>query len=86
VDIRKCADGILNVISGVCVMLSGDDEQGYRYAAGIRQGDIRALVKEMNQQLNGRGGGKPFFAQGTLKAALSDAESFFAGKGFTFIV
>jgi alanyl-tRNA synthetase len=39
----------------------------------------------MNQQLDGRGGGKPNFAQGTFKAALSEAKSFFIGKGFTYI-
>lgn len=86
VDIRKCADEILNVNSGVCVLVSGDDELGYRYAAGVRQGDVRALVKEMNIQLKGRGGGKPIFAQGTFKAALAEAECFFTGKGFTPII
>ena len=34
-----------------------------RYAVGQRDGDVRALVQEMNGKLQGRGGGRPFFAQ-----------------------
>ena len=85
VEIRKCADEILNVCGGICVLLSGDDSQGYRYAAGIRDGDIRELVKEMNQKLNGRGGGKPFFAQGSLKGETDNLGKFFQEKGFAIL-
>lgn len=82
-DIRKCADEILNVCGGICVLMSGDDEAGYRYAAGIRDGDIRELVKAMNQDLSGRGGGKPFFAQGSLKGCRTEVEAFFKKRNFT---
>lgn len=85
VEIRKSADEILNVCGGICVLMSGDDSQGYRYAAGIRDGDIRELVKEMNQKLNGRGGGKPFFAQGSLKGDRANLEKFFQEKGFAIL-
>ena len=81
-EIRKCADEILNTCGGVCVLLSGDDDQGYRYAAGVRDGDIRDLVKEMNTQLDGRGGGKPEFCQGTLQAKQEMIHRFFQEKGY----
>ena len=84
-DIRKCTDDILDVCGGVCVLLSGDDDQGHPYAAGIRDGDIRDLIKEMNQSLNGRGGGKPFFAQGSLKGSMEDINRFFTNKHFKLI-
>ena len=83
VDIRKCADGILDQISGICIVLSGHDGQDFQYAAGIREGDIRPLVKEMNSRLNGRGGGKPIFAQGLIRASGMEAEEFFKMKGFS---
>ena len=83
VDVRKCADGILDQISGICVVLSGHDSREFQYAAGIREGDIRPLVKEMNGRLNGRGGGKPFFAQGLIRASGAEAEDFFKMKGFS---
>ena len=31
-------------------------------------GDLRQYTKEMNAALNGRGGGKPFFVQGSAQA------------------
>ena len=34
----------------------------------------------MNAALNGRGGGKPFFAQGSVQATKEQIEQFFAGK------
>ena len=82
VEIRKCADEILNGCGGICVLLSGDDNKGYRYAIGVRDGDIRDLVREMNKQLDGRGGGKPFFAQGSLQGKRDRLEEFFKKKGF----
>lgn len=82
VDVRKYADSILDQITGICMVFSGDDEKGRHYAAGIRKGDIRPLIKEMNQRLSGRGGGKPAFAQGVIKAADRDILSFMKEKGF----
>ena len=38
------------------------------------------LVKELNAQLHGRGGGKPFFAQGSIQAGRAEIEVFFAGR------
>jgi alanyl-tRNA synthetase len=35
-------------------------------------------VKELNQALQGRGGGKPDFAQGSVQGKKSDIEAFFA--------
>ena len=65
---------------GRCAVFSGNDQEGYKYAVGEKDGDLRVLVKEMNTVLNGRGGGKPFFAQGSVQAAKAEIEQFFAGK------
>ena len=83
--IRKCTDGILDDITGTGAVFSGDDREGYRYALGIREGDIRNLVKDMNQELNGRGGGKPVFAQGSVKADREEIRRYFTDKGYTVI-
>jgi len=57
--------------------------EGYKYALGQRDGDVRSLLKKMNLALNGRGGGKPFFAQGSLKGKQKEILEFFRGEGFT---
>jgi len=45
--------------------------------------DIAPLGKQLNSQLNGRGGGKPGFFQGSVKATRGEIEGFF-GKLFQF--
>ena len=84
-NIRKCADEVLNICGGICVLFSGDDEAGYRYAAGSRDGDIRDLVKDMDRALSGRGGGKPLFAQGTMKSSQQEIVKYFQGKSFAIL-
>ena len=76
-SVRKLAVAVMETCGGRCAVFSGDDENGYKYALGETDGDLRALVKEMNGKLNGRGGGKPFFAQGSVNAARSEIEAFF---------
>ncbi len=83
--LRKCADTILSSCRGILAVLAGNDEEGYKYVLAQKDGDVRDLVKEMNQCLNGRGGGKPFFAQGSLACTEEKAGNFFAGQGFTSV-
>ena len=44
---------------------------------GEQGGDLRQFKKEMNETLNGRGGGKPFFVQGSVKASEEEIRQFF---------
>ncbi len=62
---------------------AANEKASGKYAIGERDGDVRALVKEMNGALQGKGGGKPFFAQGSLQADREEIIAFFAGKHFT---
>lgn len=80
--IRKCTDAILDGVTGAAAVFSGSDASGYRYAIGIRQGSVQELVASLNQELSGRGGGKPGFAQGSLKADRASVEAYLTGKGF----
>ena len=77
---RKLAADTMEVCGGVCAVFCGNDAEGYRYAIGEKNGDLRSLVKEMNGVLNGRGGGKPFFAQGSVNATQEMIEKFFAER------
>ena len=77
--VRKLAVAVMERCGGRCAVFSGDDEAGYKYAIGEQNGDLRALVKQVNAELSGRGGGKPFFAQGSVNASRSEIEAFFFG-------
>ncbi len=76
-SVRKLASEVMETCGGLCAVFSGNDENGYRYVMGKKDGDLRAFVKEMNQILAGRGGGKPFFVQGSVQAKRGAIETFF---------
>ncbi len=73
--LRRLADAVLHTCGGRCAVFSKVDD-GFQYAIGQENGDLRAMAKEMNGALNGRGGGKPFFVQGSVKASRKEIEAF----------
>ncbi len=75
-QVRVLADKIAGEISGWCAVFSGEDGN-FAYCLAARQGDLRELGKKMTAALNGRGGGKPNFQQGSVKATRQEIEGFF---------
>ena len=49
-----------------------DAKENYIYAIGSRELDTRPLVKALNEKFNGKGGGKPDYAQGKIISASID--------------
>lgn len=76
-SVRRLADAVMHTCGGRCAVFAGDDKNGYKYAMGQENGDLRDLTKEMNQTLQGRGGGKPFFVQGSVKSTEQEIRKFF---------
>lgn len=58
------------------------NENGFHYCLALPGGDLRGLNRELTAALNGRGGGKPNFQQGSVKAEEREIQAFFAEKGF----
>ncbi len=79
-DLRRLANLLMETSGGRVALFSGNDQDGYKYALAQKDGDLRALTKELNSRLNGRGGGKPFFSQGSVTADRNAIETFFSGK------
>ena len=75
--LRRLCDAILRTCGGRCACFSGQEGEGYKYALGEKDGDLRSFVKTMNQTLDGRGGGKPGFVQGSVRAGRKEIEAFF---------
>ena len=75
-SVRRLCVELMAVCGGRCGVFSGTDETGYAYALGQEDGDLRALVRDMNTALNGRGGGKPNFAQGRAAAKRAEIEAY----------
>lgn len=74
--VRRAAIAIQETCGGRAAVFSGDEEHGYKYAVGLPGGDLRDWVKELNRTLNGRGGGKPGFVQGSVSAKWDEIVAF----------
>ena len=80
-SVRRLTDLVMSACGGRAAVFAGSDEAGYKYAVGEQDGDLRQLVRELNTALQGRGGGKPFFAQGSVSASRAAIEAFFRERG-----
>ena len=76
VEIRKLAD-MLSERTGLAAVFSGSDGEGYKYVVCSRQKDAAALGKDLNRELNGRGGGKNPMIQGSVQAEKAQIREFF---------
>lgn len=76
-QVRELAEKLCAVCGGWVAVFS-PREDGFSYCLATRDGDLRELGKKMTGALNGRGGGKPNFQQGTIKADKAQIEVFFA--------
>ena len=75
-SVRKLCDMVMTACGGRCAVFAGA-EGNYKYAIGHAGGDLRAMTKEMNAALSGRGGGKPNFVQGSAACTEADIRAFF---------
>ena len=78
-QVRILADKIAGKAGRWCAVFSGADGS-FSYCLASRNEDLRQLNQEMNAALNGRGGGKPNFQQGSVKATETEIEAFFAKR------
>ena len=76
-SVQKLADAVLQVCKGRCAVFSRNADGSYKYAIGEKDGELRQFTKDMNAALNGRGGGKPFFVQGSVQASEKEIRAFF---------
>lgn len=73
---RELSDALAEACGGVAAVFC-EAESGFGYCLTARAGDLRPLGKAMNAALNGRGGGKPTFQQGSVRADPDEIRAFF---------
>ncbi len=71
-ELRYCANEWIKSGINTCVLLSGSDTDGYIYLVSSSGTDIRPMVKELNRQFAGKGGGPGTYAQGKIGAYAKD--------------
>lgn len=75
--VRRLCDAVAQTCGGRCAVFAGSDG-AYRYALIHAGQDIRPLVKDMNETLHGRGGGRDGFAQGSAACTAEEIRAFFS--------
>lgn len=87
-SVRKMAVILGEACGGRAAVFSADSADGrkkedvvpWKYAMVHPGQDIAPFVKQMNTMLNGRGGGKTGFAQGSAQASEAQIRAFFADR------
>lgn len=74
--VRELADAIAQVCGGTAAVFSGEDGN-YALCLVNKNGDVKALGTKLAKALGGRGGGKPGYFQGSVKATRREIEEFF---------
>lgn len=71
---REAANRITEKHDGICAVLSGDDESGYRFVLADKNGGVRDVTKRLNSVLCGKGGGSDLMSTGIFKADKASIE------------
>lgn len=82
--LRELADRIAQTCGGTAAVFCGSDDAGYSVCLVNKNEDIKALGQAMNQALNGRGGGKPGFFQGSVRGTKFQITAFFTSGSLGF--
>ena len=75
-SVRRLWDAVSGTCGGRCAVFSGSDGS-YRWAVIHPGQDLRPLIRDMNQALHGRGGGRDGFAQGSAACTADEIHAFF---------
>lgn len=65
---RNTVNRLVAEHSGNCGIFTGDDEQGYRYIIGSREGDARTVATMLRETFGAKGGGSAAMVQGSVVA------------------
>lgn len=76
-SVRRLTDLVMKSCGGRCAVFSRNSDGSWKYAIGKQNADLREFTKQLNTKLNGRGGGKPFFVQGSVQAVEEEIRDFF---------
>lgn len=72
-ELGYCAKSLTERGAKICILLSKNDDENFIYVVSSQKEDARPIVKTLNTELNGKGGGKPDYAQGKISPQSEDA-------------
>lgn len=77
-ELRELAELCKTKTKKIMAVFSGNEEQGYAFAIASESVKLRALSKDINIRLNGRGGGRDEMLQGRVVAGENEIRKYFA--------
>lgn len=80
VQLRQLCTLLFEQGKGSVVLVCSGQEGRYQYALGSQRYDMRAVSKEVNSMLNGRGGGSALLAQGTFQSSRNEISDVFPAR------
>ena len=72
---RELVNRLMEKAGGFAAVFCGSNEDGWRYIVGSRRLDLRAMSREINAAIQGRGGGTPQMIQGSARANRAEIEA-----------
>ena len=72
---RELANLLMEKAGAFAAVFCGSDEDGWRYIMGSKRLDLRAMSREINAAVQGRGGGTPQMIQGSARANRAEIEA-----------
>lgn len=69
---RAAVNALTEVHPGYCAVFAGNDENGYRYIIGCKDGDAREMGNLLKEKFQAKGGGKPAMIQGSLQGTQEE--------------
>ena len=78
VAIRNTVNELTEKYSGYCGIFTGNDTDGYSFIIGSASQDCRTIANALREQFAAKGGGTAPMTQGSVKAAQTQLEMFFA--------
>ena len=78
ITLRELVNAGSELAGALCAGFAGRDGD-YKYIIGSRTKPLRAMAREINAAINGRGGGSDEMIQGTARASRAEIERYFSG-------
>ena len=72
---RELVNRLMEKAGGFAAVFCGSNEDGWRYIIGSKRLDLRAMSREINAAIQGRGGGTPQMIQGSARAKRCEIEA-----------
>ena len=76
IALRELVNLLCEKCTGYAAAFSGSDKEGYRYIIGSRALDLRAMARDINAGIGGRGGGSSEMIQGRASKSREEIQKF----------